>query len=57
MLEHRWSSRRLDGFVDGELGADELDRVVGHLILCPDCSAEVRFLLRVRAALMSQCLP
>ncbi len=52
VLEHRYSRRRLDGFVDGELSADELDRVLGHLLGCPDCSAEVRFLLRIRAALI-----
>ena len=50
-LDHRYSKRRLGAFVDDELQASDLDRVIGHLIECPDCSAEVRFLLRVRAAL------
>lgn len=53
MLDHRYSRRRLDGFVDGELASDELDRVLSHLISCPECSAEVRWLLRLRASLLA----
>ena len=51
LLDHRYARRRLGAFVDAELSGDDVDRVTGHLLDCPDCSADVRFLLRVRAAL------
>jgi hypothetical protein len=50
-IEHRYASRRLDAYVDNELGHYDVDRVTGHILDCVDCSAHVRFLLRVRAAL------
>lgn len=49
--DHRHSRRRLDAFVDDALEPDDVDRVVAHLLECPDCSAHVRLLLRVRASL------
>jgi len=49
--EHSYSQRRLDRFVDDELPGNEVDRFTGHLIACPECSAGVRLLLRVRASL------
>ena len=51
-VDHRYASRRLDAYVDDELGPNDVDRLTGHLIECEDCSAHVRFLLEVRAALI-----
>lgn len=50
-FEHRYAKRRLERFIDDELSLMQLDRVAMHLVQCSDCSADVRFLLRVRASL------
>ncbi|MEM7286613.1 MAG: zf-HC2 domain-containing protein [Actinomycetota bacterium] len=50
-LEHRWAMRRLDAYADDELGADDVDRVTGHIVVCENCATHLRFLLEVRASL------
>jgi anti-sigma factor RsiW len=50
--EHRYANGRLHAYVDDELHPDGVDRVTSHIVECPDCSADVRFMLRIRAALL-----
>ena len=53
-IEHHYAARRLDAYVDDELPGDDVDRVTGHVLDCVGCSAQVRFLLHVRAALLAR---
>ena len=53
-IDHRYAVRRLESYVDDELDGDDVDRVTSHVVLCDDCSADVRFLLRVRASLRAR---
>lgn len=49
--DHRFSRRRLEAFVDGELDEREAERVCLHLVDCPDCSDEVRMQMALLVAL------
>lgn len=40
-------SRQLGAYLDGELGADECQRIEQHLASCPMCAAEVGHLQRI----------
>jgi anti-sigma factor RsiW len=44
---------RLDGFHDGELGADEQARVAEHVAKCPACGAALEQMRRMSALLAS----
>lgn len=50
--EHRYATGRLHTYVDDQLHPHDVDRVTIHMLECPDCSAHVRFMLRVRASLL-----
>ncbi len=46
-LEHRWASRRMSAYLDGELGAEERRRLERHSDLCPECGPMLRTLVRL----------
>jgi len=46
-LEHRWASRRMSAYVDGELDAAERRRLERHADRCPECGPMRRTLLRL----------
>lgn len=46
MREHRWTHAHLSGYLDGELGADERDRVSAHTSVCPQCTRVLATLRR-----------
>ena len=46
----RWGPL-LELWLDGELAADRVDRVLVHLGECPDCAAEIETMARIKASL------
>ena len=46
----RWGPL-LELWLDGELAADKVERVLVHLADCPDCSEEIETMARIKASL------
>ncbi len=47
LIDHRFTSRRLSPYLDGELGAADRRRVDQHIAACPDCESKARSLRNV----------
>jgi anti-sigma factor RsiW len=46
----RWSPL-LELWLDGELTPERVDAVLTHLTECPDCTAEIETMARIKASL------
>jgi anti-sigma factor RsiW len=57
MREHRWTHVHLNDYLDGELGAEERDRVEEHVGLCPECRRMLETLRKTVQGLMTLRTP
>jgi anti-sigma factor RsiW len=52
MREHRWTQDHLSDYLDGDLGANERQRVEKHVHWCPECRRVLESLRRTLKGLM-----